>query len=102
IGWPNDSKDRLLLAELLKWIPFSPSEFYLETNLYDGSGCVLPVMEAKRTARDPREGEEQLRNYVTEIARNQPFAPFGFMANGLRTALWRVLASTSTYDFPSI
>jgi type I restriction enzyme, R subunit len=47
-------------------------------------------VEAKRTARDPREGEEQLRQYVTEIARNQPFAPFGFMANGLRTHFWEV------------
>jgi hypothetical protein len=30
------------------------------------SGDVLAVIEAKRTWRSPREGEEQLRYYVTE------------------------------------
>ena len=38
----------------------------------------------------PREGEEQLSQYVAEIARDQPFVPFGFMANGLHTYFWDV------------
>src|SRR5450755_97806 len=32
-------------------------------------------LEAKRTARNPREGEEQLSQYVTEIAKDLPFIP---------------------------
>jgi type I site-specific restriction endonuclease len=51
---------------------------------------VLSVVEAKRASRNPREGEEQLRQYITEIARNQDFAPFGFMGNGLNTWFWEV------------
>ena len=58
--------------------------------LYEPSGKVLAVVEAKRTSRSPREGEEQLRRYVTEIARGQNFAPFGFMSNGLNTCFWEV------------
>jgi type I restriction enzyme R subunit len=43
------------------------------------------VVEAKRCSRNPREADEQLRHYVTEIANRQPYAPFGFMANGHST-----------------
>ena len=50
--------------------------------LYDASGNVLTVVEAKRATRSPREADEQLRHYVTEIAKKQAFAPFGFMADG--------------------
>jgi type I restriction enzyme, R subunit len=58
--------------------------------LYLPSGKVLAVVEAKRTSRNPRAGEEQLRQYVSEIAKNQDFAPFGFMSNGLNTFFWEV------------
>lgn len=58
--------------------------------LYDASGNVLAVVEAKRCARSPREADEQLRHYVTEIAKKQPFAPFGFMANGHDIWFWEI------------
>lgn len=58
--------------------------------LYSPDGKVLAVVEAKRTSRSPREGEEQLRHYVAEIAKKQDFAPFGFMSNGLNTWFWEV------------
>ena len=58
--------------------------------LYDDDGCVLAVVECKRTSRDPREGEEQLRLYVDRVDRQQPFPPFGFMANGLTAWFWEV------------
>jgi type I restriction enzyme R subunit len=58
--------------------------------LYDASGNVLAVVEAKRCSRNPREADEQLRHYVTEIAKKQPFAPFGFMANGHDIWFWEV------------
>jgi type I restriction enzyme R subunit len=58
--------------------------------LYQPSARVLSVVEAKRASRNPREGEEQLRQYITEIARKQDFAPFGFMGNGLNTWFWEV------------
>src|SRR5947207_562911 len=53
--------------------------------LYDPMGNVLGVIEAKKCSRNPREADEQLRHYVSEIAKRQSFAPFGFMSNGLNT-----------------
>src|SRR6266513_1131968 len=58
--------------------------------LYDPSGNVMAVVEAKRCSRNAREADEQLRHYVTEIAKKQPFAPFGFMANGHDIWFWEV------------
>ena len=58
--------------------------------LYDEDGCVLSIVECKRTTRNPREGEEQLRLYVGQVAGQQDFPPFGFMANGLTTWFWEV------------
>ena len=37
--------------------------------LYDHAGNVLAVVEAKRASRSPREADEQLRHYITEIAK---------------------------------
>ena len=68
----------------------TPWNGFTDYCLYQAAGEVLAVVEAKRTARDPREGEEQLRQYVTEIARTQSFAPFGFMTNGLNHFFWEV------------
>jgi type I restriction enzyme, R subunit len=58
--------------------------------LYEPAGEVLAVVEAKRCSRNPREADEQLRHYVTEIAKRQSFAPFGFMTNGHATHFWEV------------
>src|SRR6202022_4257396 len=58
--------------------------------LYDPSGHVLAVVAAKRCSRNPRDAAEQLRHYVTEIAKHQPYAPFGFMSNGVSTYFWEV------------
>lgn len=58
--------------------------------LYQPDGQVIAVVEAKRCTRHPREADEQLRHYVTEIAKRQSFAPFGFMTNGHATHFWEV------------
>ncbi|MFZ0680267.1 DEAD/DEAH box helicase family protein [Candidatus Binatus sp.] len=58
--------------------------------LYDASGNVLAVVEAKRCSRNARDADEQLRYYVNEIAKKQPYAPFGFMANGHDIWFWEV------------
>jgi type I restriction enzyme R subunit len=58
--------------------------------LYDASGNVFAVVEAKRCSRNARDADEQLRHYVTEIAKRQSFVPFGFMANGHDIWFWEV------------
>ena len=58
--------------------------------LYDETGTVLAIVEAKRTSRDARDGEEQLRQYISEVSKKQEFVPFGFMSNGRKTWFWDV------------
>jgi hypothetical protein len=56
--------------------------------LYRENGEVVAVVEAKKQLRDPNVAREQARHYITEIAKNQSFQPFAFLANGLETYFW--------------
>ena len=56
--------------------------------LYKANGDVLAVIEAKKTSRDPRVGQQQVLEYVTEIEKKQAFRPFAFMCNGDDTFFW--------------
>jgi type I site-specific restriction endonuclease len=58
--------------------------------LFHPSGEVLAVVEAKKTSRHPREGQEQLRIYLDKVAarEGQTFMPFGFMTNGQDIFYW--------------
>src|ERR1700730_3062844 len=58
--------------------------------LYHPSGEVLAVVEAKKTSRHPREGQEQLRIYLDKVSArtDQTFVPFGFMTNGQDIFFW--------------
>jgi len=68
----------------------TPWNGFTDFCLYHPDGTVLAVIEAKRTARNAREGEEQLRQYVKEISAKQKTPPFGFMTNGLHHYFWEV------------
>ena len=56
--------------------------------LYRANGEVLAVVEAKKTSRDPRVGQQQVLDYVIEIEKKQSFRPFAFMSNGEATFFW--------------
>ena len=68
----------------------TPWNGFTDFCLYDPDGSVLAIIEAKKTARDARDGEAQLGQYIDEIARTQAFVPFGFMTNGLLHYFWDV------------
>jgi type I restriction enzyme R subunit len=89
-GWDLADRTRVRLEVPVEGYDPTPWNGFTDFCLYDASGQVIAVVEAKRTARNPREGEEQLRQYVAEIARTQPDPPFGFMSNGLHTYFWDV------------
>jgi type I restriction enzyme R subunit len=89
-GWKLSDRTQVGFEVPVEGYDATPWNGYTDFCLYDSSGCIQAVVEAKRTARNPREGEEQLRQYVNEIARKQDFAPFGFMSNGLNTYYWEV------------
>jgi type I restriction enzyme R subunit len=56
--------------------------------LYNNDGTVLAVVEAKRTSRDPRDGLQQVFEYITSIERDQPYRPFAFLSNGEDVFFW--------------
>lgn len=89
-GWDLSDRTRVRFEVPVTGYDPTPWNGFTDFSLYDATGQVIAVIEAKRTARSPREGEEQLRQYIAEIARNQPQTPFGFMSNGLHTYFWDV------------
>jgi type I restriction enzyme R subunit len=58
--------------------------------LYQPNGEVIAVVEAKRQSRHPRVAEQQVRHYVSEIAKHQSFQPFAFLTNGREIYFWDV------------
>jgi type I restriction enzyme, R subunit len=89
-GWDIANRTQVRLEVPVAGYDPTPWNGFTDYSLYEPSGNVIAVVEAKRTARHPRQGEEQLRQYVAEISHRQPYAPFGFMSNGLHTYFWEV------------
>ena len=56
--------------------------------LIDATGRVLAIVEAKRSSRDPIEGERQAADYADAIAKEQGIDPFVFLANGDEIWFW--------------
>jgi type I site-specific restriction endonuclease len=87
-GWNLSDHTQVQFEVPVKGYDPTPWNGFTDFSLYHPDGTVLAVVEAKRTARNAREGEEQLRQYVTEIAVKQDVPPFGFMTNGLHHYFW--------------
>jgi type I restriction enzyme R subunit len=89
-GWNLSDHSQVQFEVPVKGYDPTPWNGFTDFCLYDVDGSVLAVIEAKRTARNAREGEHQLRQYVAEIAAKQDIPPFGFMTNGLHHFFWEV------------
>src|SRR6266566_2455706 len=89
-GWNLSDHSKMRLEVPVQGYDPTPWNGFTDFCLYDVDGSVLAVIEAKKTARNAREGEEQLRQYVAEIAAKQDIPPFGFMTNGLHHHFWEV------------
>jgi len=89
-GWHLD--DRTMVGQEVPVAGYDPTPWDGVTDycLYAEDGTILAVVEAKRTSRNPREGEEQLRRYIEAITAAQGVAPFGFMTNGRVIYFWEV------------
>ena len=88
--WRLNDRTQVRLEVPVDGYDAEPWNGVTDYSLYDASGNVLAVVEAKRTSRHARDADEQLRHYVTEIAKKQPYVPFGFMANGHDIWFWEV------------
>jgi type I restriction enzyme R subunit len=89
-GWPVSDRSLVKLEVPVDGYDAEPWNGVTDYCLYDSSGDVLAVVEAKKCTRLVREADEQLRHYITEIAKRQSYAPFGFMANGHETWFWEL------------
>ena len=87
-GWDLADRTQVRLEVPVDGYDAKPWNGVTDYCLYAPTGDVIAVIEAKRTSRSPREGEEQLRHYLSEISKRQSFVPFGFMTNGLLTYFW--------------
>jgi type I restriction enzyme, R subunit len=56
--------------------------------LWGDDGTPLAVIEVKKTARDPREGREQVQQYAEAIEKKFNFYPVRFCTNGFETYIY--------------
>lgn len=93
-GWAKDS--RCLVEEyLLELKPLcdSTGDYYAAKEfadyaLLDRLGRPLAIVEAKRSSRDPLEGERQAADYADAIQNKYKSDPFIFLANGNEIWFW--------------
>src|SRR6476620_1568336 len=71
VGWNLSDRSLIRLEVPVKGYDPTPWNGFTDFCLYHADGSVLAVIEAKRTARNAREGEEQLRQYIAEISGKQ-------------------------------
>src|SRR5271157_4393211 len=89
-GWNTKDRSRVALEIPVDGYDKEPWNGVTDYCFYDATGNVIAVVEAKKCSRNARDADEQLRHYVTEIAKRQSFSPFGFMSNGRDTYFWEV------------
>jgi len=70
-GWDLDDRTQVLFEVPVDGYNAEPWNGVTDYCLYAPGGEVIAVVEAKRCSRNPREADEQLRHYITEIAKHQ-------------------------------
>lgn len=87
-GWNLSDRTQVGFEIPVAGYDASPSEGITDYCIYRSNGDVLAVVEAKRTSRDARVGQQQVLDYVAAIEKKQSFRPFAFMANGEDIFFW--------------
>ncbi|MBK6689211.1 MAG: DEAD/DEAH box helicase family protein [Deltaproteobacteria bacterium] len=72
----------------LTGLPTSSGDGYADYVLYGDDGKPLAVIEAKKTAKDAREGAEQGRQYADALESATGVRPVVFFTNGIDVFLW--------------
>lgn len=85
-GWPLDQeRDR---EYPVKGMPNQAEEGFVDYVLWGDDGLPLAVIEAKRTKRDPREGQQQAKLYADCLEKQFGVRPLIFYTNGYEHWLW--------------
>lgn len=91
-GWsvgPNGANtDQVKQEVLIQHQPTDSKEGNADYVLYDGSGNAIGVVEAKRTAKDARDGQTQGRCYAEGIEKQSGHRPVIFCTNGFDVWIW--------------
>jgi type I restriction enzyme, R subunit len=94
-GWAVGSKrliEELLVTSVLAvrepQSDDSTTNEFADYALFDRFGRLLAIVEAKRTSRDPLEGERQAADYADALRVKHGIDPFVFLANGDEIWLW--------------
>jgi type I site-specific restriction endonuclease len=64
-GWRLDDRSQVRFEIPVDGYDAQPWNGITDYCLYDSSGNVIAVVEAKKFSRDPRDADEQLRHYLT-------------------------------------
>ena len=72
----------------LKGLPTPSGDGYADYVLYGDDGKPLAVVEAKKTAKDARQGGEQARQYADALEKETGVRPVIFFTNGIDVFLW--------------
>lgn len=67
---------------------------FVDYVLYDLDGLPIGLVEAKRTSKDPNEGQEQAKRYADCLEKATGQRPIIFYSNGYKTCLWDDLESS--------
>ena len=85
-GWPLDQeRDREFPVT---GMPSTSGEGYVDYVLWGDDGLPLAVIEAKRTKRDPREGQQQAKLYADCLEKQFGVRPLIYYTNGYEHWLW--------------
>lgn len=69
-------------------MPFGTGQGFVDYVLFGDNGKPLAVVEAKKTSKDPRVGEQQAKLYADCLEKNFKQRPVIFYTNGFETFLW--------------
>ncbi|MDY7062899.1 MAG: DEAD/DEAH box helicase family protein [Sarcina ventriculi] len=85
-GWSFDS-DIIEEVEVSN-MPNNAGIGYVDYVLYGGNGKPLAVVEAKRTSKDPKNGQQQAKLYADCLEQESGQRPVIFFTNGFDSFIW--------------
>lgn len=88
VGAGGKSNDQVGQEVQLSTMPTESREGYADYVLYGDDGKPLAVVEAKKTAKDARIGQEQARIYATCLEKETGQRPVIFYSNGIDIYVW--------------
>lgn len=83
----------------VKGMPNNSELGYVDYVLYGNNGKPLAVVEAKRTSKDPKIGQQQAKLYADCLEKQYNQRPIIFFTNGFDTYIWDEYSDRPIYGF---